>query len=183
MTSPATSPAYAAQLATDVATPRARQVLGALIAEGAANPELASALRERVVEPRRAELTARMDQEPASLVVSTRQAVDILTGAIYYRALFTESPPRRGARRCHRRRASSSTAATDAGQSDAPEMRIRPIRHTAMPRATTVTMPSRTTALQPSGMPSRTNRSGGSVEQPDERRARQPRRRDLGDAR
>jgi hypothetical protein len=66
-------------------TVRARQVLGALIAEAASNPELSSALRSRVVEPRRATVAARLDLDSDQLAIPVAAAVDILTGPIYQR--------------------------------------------------------------------------------------------------
>ncbi len=84
---------YLHQLTGVVTNARARQVLGALIAEGASNPALAAALRARVVEPRRATLAARLADEPDHLTVSIPAAVDILTGPIFERALLSETPP------------------------------------------------------------------------------------------
>lgn len=80
-------------LAHVLAAPRARQVLGALIAEAASDPELAAALRAKVVEPRRAALAARLAREPQALTVPVEAAVDLLVGPIYHRALIAGAPP------------------------------------------------------------------------------------------
>ena len=85
--------AYLRELAGVLATPRAREVLGALIAEASSNPALATALRGRVIEPRRAAIAARLAQEPDKLTVPVDAAIDILTGPIYQRALFSDTPP------------------------------------------------------------------------------------------
>jgi len=84
---------YLRQLAEVLATARAREVLGALIAEAASDPELAAAPRARVVEPRRAALAARLAKQPDALAVPVAPAVDILTRPICHRALFSEPRP------------------------------------------------------------------------------------------
>jgi EmrB/QacA subfamily drug resistance transporter len=81
---------YLDQLRAVLAEPRAREVLGALIAEAARNPELAESLRSRVVDPRRAELADRLRREPDALAVPVGAAVDLLVGPLYHRALFSD---------------------------------------------------------------------------------------------
>ena len=71
---------------------RSRQVLGAIVSESASDPELARALRERVGAPRRAEIAARLADEPDRLRVSVESAIDQLVGPIYYRALIVDTP-------------------------------------------------------------------------------------------
>jgi EmrB/QacA subfamily drug resistance transporter len=85
--------AYLHELTNVLATVRAREVLGALIAEAASNPELAAALRSRVVEPRRATIAARLADGGDHLAIPVAAAVDILTGPIYQRALLSDTPP------------------------------------------------------------------------------------------
>ena len=46
-----------------------------------------------MVEPRRAAIAARLAQEPDALTVPVDAAIDILTGPIYQRALFSDTPP------------------------------------------------------------------------------------------
>jgi AcrR family transcriptional regulator len=84
--------AYVHELAEILSERRARQVLVALVAEGASDPELAKALRERVVGPRRAEVAARLALEPDRLKVVPEAAVDQLVGPIYHRALIVDTP-------------------------------------------------------------------------------------------
>lgn len=79
---------YVRQVGVVLANPRARQVLAALIGEAASDPELARALREQVVAPRRAELAARLSLEPDRLIVPVDAAVDQVVGPIYYRTLI-----------------------------------------------------------------------------------------------
>jgi AcrR family transcriptional regulator len=68
-----------------------RRVLGALIGEASSDPALATALRERVVAPRRAELVARLSQEPDRLAVPIGDAVDQVVGPLYFRTLIEGS--------------------------------------------------------------------------------------------
>ncbi|MBV9952099.1 MAG: DHA2 family efflux MFS transporter permease subunit [Acidimicrobiia bacterium] len=84
--------AYLDDLRLALDEPRARQVLGALISEAARDPELAASLRERVVDPRRAELAERLQRDPDALKVPPDAAVDILVGPLYHRALFSDEP-------------------------------------------------------------------------------------------
>jgi EmrB/QacA subfamily drug resistance transporter len=83
---------YVHELATVLSTPRARQILGALVAEAASDPELARALRERVVGPRRAEVTARLNIDAGRLRVAPDVAIDQLVGPLFHRALIVDSP-------------------------------------------------------------------------------------------
>jgi AcrR family transcriptional regulator len=83
---------YIYELAGVLSDPRARQVVAALVAAGASDPELATALRERVVGPRRAELAARLAADPDRLKVPVDAAVDQLVGPIYHRALILDLP-------------------------------------------------------------------------------------------
>ena len=55
---------YLHDLGDALSEPQARQVLAALITEASKDPELERSLRERVLEPRRAEIAARISQEP-----------------------------------------------------------------------------------------------------------------------
>ena len=80
---------YVDTLAVRLSNPRARQVLGALIGEAASDPELARALRERVVAPRRAELMARLAHEPDRLAVPLADTVDQIVGPLYFRTLIS----------------------------------------------------------------------------------------------
>jgi len=72
--------------------PRVREVLGALVAEAARDPELATALRERAIEPRRRELATRLNEEHERLSVPMDVALDTLSGPIFYRTLVTNAP-------------------------------------------------------------------------------------------
>ena len=82
---------YVREVGDLLSHPRARQVLGALIGEAASDPELASALREHVVAPRRAELVARLSRVPDDVLVPLDAAVDQIVGPIYFRALIEGS--------------------------------------------------------------------------------------------
>lgn len=84
--------AYLRDLGATIATPRARQVMAALVAEAAADSELAAAFRERVIGPRRAELTRRLTAEPGRLRVPPDGAADQLVGPLYHRAFFVAEP-------------------------------------------------------------------------------------------
>ena len=79
---------YLRDVAGVLGTDRAQQVLGALMAEAGTDPELAAALRDRVVEPRRAALAARLAADPGQLAGPVDAAVDQLTGPIYGRVLI-----------------------------------------------------------------------------------------------
>jgi EmrB/QacA subfamily drug resistance transporter len=72
--------------------PRARQVLGALIAEASSNAELSTALRQRVGEPRRRELADRLRADATRLNVPVEVAIDQLVGPVYHRALIVGEP-------------------------------------------------------------------------------------------
>ena len=83
---------YLHELGAVISEPRARQVLGALIGEAATNAELTAALRERVIAPRRAEFTSRLQHEEHRLSVDPDIAVDQLVGPLYHRALIVDEP-------------------------------------------------------------------------------------------
>ncbi len=84
--------AYVYDLGEVLSDPRARQVLGALVAAAASDPDLAKALRDRVVGPRRAEMAARLAMDPGRLKVPAEAAIDQLVGPIYHRALIVDTP-------------------------------------------------------------------------------------------
>ena len=71
--------------------PRSRQVIGALVSEGASDELLSAALRERVSEPRRRELEARFRTNESMANVPIDTAVDQLVGPIYYRTVIIHS--------------------------------------------------------------------------------------------
>jgi EmrB/QacA subfamily drug resistance transporter len=81
---------YIHALGAALSHPSARRVLAAVIAESSSDPELATSLRNRVVEGRRAEIAARMSLESDRLQVPLGAAVDELVGPVYYRALFAD---------------------------------------------------------------------------------------------
>jgi Na+/melibiose symporter-like transporter/AcrR family transcriptional regulator len=83
---------YVRDVSELLSTARARQVLAALIGEAASEPELATALREHVVAPRRAEIAARLSLAPDEVIVPLDAAVDQIVGPIYFRALIDGSP-------------------------------------------------------------------------------------------
>jgi AcrR family transcriptional regulator len=83
---------YLREVADVLSSPRARHVLGAIGAEAGANLELAQALREGVLAPRRGELTERLEREATRLRVPTDVALDQLFGALYYRAVIMGTP-------------------------------------------------------------------------------------------
>ena len=83
---------YVGQLANTLAEPRARQVLGALVAEAATDPALSAELRERVLHPRRAELGRRLARDQEQINAPVDAAVDQLVGPIYHRALLLDLP-------------------------------------------------------------------------------------------
>ncbi|MCU1393915.1 MAG: putative integral rane efflux protein [Ilumatobacteraceae bacterium] len=84
--------AYVHAVGEVLSAPRARQVLGALVAEAATDPALATALRDRVVAPRRAELARRLNADLPRLRVPIEVALDQLVGPIYHRALIVDAP-------------------------------------------------------------------------------------------
>ncbi|MCU1459690.1 MAG: putative integral rane efflux protein [Actinomycetia bacterium] len=79
---------YIVEVGDVLANPRARQVLAAVIGEASSDPALATALREHVVAPRRAELAARLSLESDRLRVPLDAAVDQVVGPIYFRTLI-----------------------------------------------------------------------------------------------
>jgi EmrB/QacA subfamily drug resistance transporter len=83
---------YVHDVAGLISRPRARQVLGALVAEAGSDVDLARALRERVLGPRRLEVEARLRRARDQLRVPLDAAVDQLFGPVYYRAVIVESP-------------------------------------------------------------------------------------------
>ena len=83
---------YLSDVAATLSQPRSREVLGALIAEAASDPELAEALRSRVGGPRRAELMARLQRDAAHLRSSPEIAVEQLVGPVYHQALLVGRP-------------------------------------------------------------------------------------------
>jgi EmrB/QacA subfamily drug resistance transporter len=80
--------AYVGDVGATLSMPRSREIMGAVMAEAASNPELAQALRDRVGGPRRAALTARLQRDAAQLRVPVSAAVDQLVGPVYYRTLM-----------------------------------------------------------------------------------------------
>ena len=68
-------------------------MLGALIAEASRDPELSHALRQRVGEPRRREIAARLRADGARLTVPVDVAIDLLVGPVYHRALVVDEGP------------------------------------------------------------------------------------------
>ena len=83
---------YARSLRDAMEDPRTRQVLGALVAEAASNPDLADTLRERVMGPGRAELAARLTADQDHLAVPVDAAVDLIVGPIHHRAIVLGEP-------------------------------------------------------------------------------------------
>ncbi len=83
---------YVRLVGARLSEPRGRQVLAALIGEAASDPELGDALRDQVVAPRRAELTARFALDADALVVPVDAAVDQVIGPIYFRTLIAGMP-------------------------------------------------------------------------------------------
>ena len=77
---------YADEVAATLAEPDSFKVLGALLAEAAGDPELGAALRERVVLPRRAELSRRLARDLGRSDVPIDAVVDELAGSIRERA-------------------------------------------------------------------------------------------------
>ena len=59
-----------------------------LMAEAAADPELAAALRDRVTAHRRADLRSRLERGPQALAVEPDDAVDLINGPVFVRALM-----------------------------------------------------------------------------------------------
>lgn len=84
--------AYLTKVSDVMSSARGRQVIGALVTEAATNEELMLAFRDRVVAPRRAELVARIEQEPERLAGQAAAAVDQLIGPVYYRSVIAGLP-------------------------------------------------------------------------------------------
>lgn len=85
--------AYLHQVTELLADPDARRVLRTLTSESGADEELASAVRERVLEPWAHELRIRLAAEPHPPAVATDHAFDQIMGPIYARALLAGPPP------------------------------------------------------------------------------------------
>ena len=83
--------AYLHDVGEVISTPRARRVLGVLVAEAGTDPDLAHALRERVLGPRRRELAERLERDDGSFG-STDAALDRLFGPLFYRAVIMGAP-------------------------------------------------------------------------------------------
>jgi AcrR family transcriptional regulator len=85
---------YLRAIGADMSGSRARRVLGALIGEAGAHPELAISLRHHVLDPRRAELAARVAEgrggtdRPQPPDLSSDAAVDELIGPVFHRAVI-----------------------------------------------------------------------------------------------
>ncbi len=83
---------YLDDVGSTLSLPRTREVLGALVAEAATDPALATVLRDRVVTPRRRALATRLDADAERLAVPVDAAVDQLVGPLYFRALLIGEP-------------------------------------------------------------------------------------------
>jgi AcrR family transcriptional regulator len=83
--------AYLQDVGRVISTPRARRILGVLVAEAGSDPELAHALRERVLGPRRRELTERLQRDDEGLG-AVDAALDQLFGPLFYRAVVIGAP-------------------------------------------------------------------------------------------
>ena len=77
------------------------------MAEASSDPALAAALRGRVGDPRRRELTVRLEADGSMLRVPVDATLDQLMGPLYHRALIIEA----GARHLTRATAPAATAA------------------------------------------------------------------------
>ncbi|HKE77093.1 MAG TPA: DHA2 family efflux MFS transporter permease subunit [Acidimicrobiales bacterium] len=84
---------YVSDIGRMLSDPRAREVLGALIAEASRDPELSHALRQRVGEPRRREIAARLRADGPQLTVPVEVAIDLLVGPVYHRTLVVDDGP------------------------------------------------------------------------------------------
>ena len=67
-------------------------MLGALIGEAAADTELASALHDRIVAPRRPSSPARLARGRPRLLVPIDTAADLIARPLYHRALIVGEP-------------------------------------------------------------------------------------------
>ena len=87
---------YLERIAVVLGDPQAVPVIAQLINEGARDPELANALRSRLIEPRHRELVAMIDRAVADgeLPAQTDRAAlaDLLVAPLYYRALISGQP-------------------------------------------------------------------------------------------
>lgn len=63
-----------------------------MIGEAATNADLTAALRERVIAPRRAEFTNRLQRDEHRLRLPLDIAADQLIGPLYHRALIVDEP-------------------------------------------------------------------------------------------
>jgi EmrB/QacA subfamily drug resistance transporter len=84
--------AYVTGVGEALAEPRSREIFGSLISEATSDPELSTALRERVFAPRRAELATRLAEDPSHLAVPVDSVADLLIGPLYHRALIVGEP-------------------------------------------------------------------------------------------
>jgi DNA-binding transcriptional regulator YbjK len=84
---------YVSDVGRMLSEPRARQVIGALIAEASSNAELSDALRQRVGEPRRREIAERLGADGSQLTVPIDVAIDLLVGPVYHRVLVVDEGP------------------------------------------------------------------------------------------
>lgn len=85
--------AYLRSISALLADERSRQILRALVSEGGADPALADAVDERVLEPRRHELEARLEAESERLIAPVDQVAELLISPLYARALLPGPPP------------------------------------------------------------------------------------------
>jgi AcrR family transcriptional regulator len=87
---------YLAEVSDALADPETIQVIGQLIASGARDPELADALRTRLLTPRRIALVAMIDRgvERGELASDTDRDIlaDMLVAPLYHRALVSGEP-------------------------------------------------------------------------------------------
>jgi EmrB/QacA subfamily drug resistance transporter len=88
--------AYLCEEGAILSAPRSRAVIGTLIAEAARDPQLAEALRARLVRPLQAELRGRIEAGVADGELDPDLddtiAADLLDGPLYFRALITGDP-------------------------------------------------------------------------------------------
>jgi EmrB/QacA subfamily drug resistance transporter len=88
--------AHLTSVSEALTAPSARAVIGALAATAAGDPELESALHDRLVGPRRAELADRIQRGinagQASAHLAPGVVADVLMGPLYLRALITGEP-------------------------------------------------------------------------------------------
>jgi hypothetical protein len=87
---------FLSEVADGLTRPENVRITGELIAQGARDPELANALRTRLLAPRRAALIHMIDRgvERGELPADTDRPVlaDLLVGPLYHRALVSGEP-------------------------------------------------------------------------------------------